>query len=478
MRFFMRFGRGAALAVACAAAGVLLAFGGSPAFALSLSQIYGSGASLQEQLQTDILIPNSGISPAPVYTSTTSGKGAAEWGFENGKLSLTEDPEADKADQLDAWIGQDSAPSSTQLANASTASGLSSNTVTVPVAQTALTILFALPQAIDINLSTTLNIPLLQLTSIFAGKTPLAISEGHHYPANTWGALLVLLGFTALLSGSPGLKEFIELGSEAGGTGGWTPLKIELRKNGAGTTLNLKQFLSQVEPSTWSSTLVSENSYPIKGNWFEATGLEYSAEPGNSTDANEVTAVIDTPGTIGYATLGDAVSGGFTGSPTSLGSYHVLYALLQDNGHSGSPIYASPLSGSSANVYTGSKANINGAGGVGSWLPPTNPYESWGSSTGSDPTVYEDAGETEDYYPLVSVGWDIGWLSYDASNLTTLYGASSLNAGLTALGLLEYSTSSSGQSGIASGGHYYAPLPSNVTSKAQKAAAAVDSGSK
>lgn len=242
---FTRLWRGVALAVACAAASAaLLALGGTPAFALSLVQIYGSGASLQEQLQTDILIPDSGISPAPIYTSTTSGKGAAEFGFENSKLNLAEDPEADKAGQLDGYIGQDSPPSSTQLEHAKTASG--SNAVTVPVAQTALALPLAFPVGIDFNAKQKFEIPLGQLAGVLSGTCPASTP----YAKNTWGACLILIGLKPITIGSPSVGQFRELGTSGAKTGGYTPLAIELRKNGAGTTLNLKQFLDQVEPST------------------------------------------------------------------------------------------------------------------------------------------------------------------------------------------------------------------------------------
>lgn len=470
MHAFKQLRRSVALAAAGATAGVLLAFGGTPAFALSQVQIYGSGASLQEQLQDNILIPNAGISPDPTFTSTTSGSGAAEFGLGNGKLNLTEDSNADKASQLDAYIALDSPPSSGELSNAVSASG--SAAVTVPVAQTPLAILLALPTDVTLNSSQSIQISNDVLDELFAGKIPASSPYG----ANTWGAFLKAVGLTPIASGSPSVGQFLDTGSSSAKTGGYAPITLEFRKNGAGTTLNLKEYLDLVDSSTWSS-FVSENSYAVSSNWPSGVTSYLPAENGNSTDANEVSAVMSTAGTVGYATLGDTVSGSFSNKPTSLtGGYQVLYAQLQDNGTSGSPIYADPLNGSSANVYTGSEVNINGGGGVGEWFPPSAWDDSWGATEASDPTVYEDAGETGDYYPLVAVAYDIAWLNYSASGLSSDYGSSPTNSGYTAQQLLEFATSSTGQSDINSNDDY-AELPSGILTDAQKAAAAVDSSS-
>ncbi len=231
--------RQAALAVGIAAAGVLLAFGGTPAFASSLVAIYGSGASLQGPLQTDILIPDA---PSPLdtlvtYTSTTSGDGALEFGLTGSGLNLAEDS---GHGQLDAYVGVNSPPSSTELTDASLASqsGLTANLVTDPVAQTSLDIVASLPVGVQLDMSEEqqINLTNLLLGQLFAGTVPAAGG----YAKNTWGALLTDAGLTET-SSTPSANLFSDSGS------GSDTIDIETRKNGAGTTLNLKQYASAVE---------------------------------------------------------------------------------------------------------------------------------------------------------------------------------------------------------------------------------------
>jgi hypothetical protein len=464
MHSFKHLRRLAVLAVGLASAGVLLAFGGTPAFATdSLVQIYGSGAALQNQLQNDILIPDSPLTTTPIYTQTTSGSGAAEFGLETGSLNLTEDPTADKLStpQLDAYVGVDSPPSSTELSNADTASG--SDLVTVPVAQTALAIPASLPVGLLLNSSQSLKLKSLLLGQLFAGTIP---AQGG-YSANTWGALLIELGLTKITTGSPSVGQFLDSG------GGTTTISVETRKNGAGTTLNLKQYVASVDATDWSGITVDENAYGTN-EW--PSGATITASPGNSTDAAEASAVANNPGQVGYATAGDAVSAGFLLLPLLLTvaskEFQSFWFGLQDNGtkETGTVVYANPVSGSASNVYTGSSSS------VGTWDPPGSPWDgTWAGSDASDDNVYNDAGEEVAYYPLVAVAYDLAWLNYAASGLSSDYPAP-LNAGYTAQQFLEFATGSTGQSDIESSSYYYAELPSSVLTDAQDAAAAVYSG--
>lgn len=468
MYSFRHLRRHAALAVGTAAAGVLLAFGGTPAFATdTLVQIYGSGASLQNQLQNTALIPNTPWEPFPIYTSTTSGSGAAEFGLGGAGLSLSSDPTAGKlaTPQLDAYVGVDSPPSAAELNDAKTASG--SGLVTVPVAQTPLVILVSLPVGILLNSTQQILLKNKLLGQLFAGTIP----AGGGYAANTWGAFLIELGLTKITSGSPTLGQFLDSG------GGSTTIGVQVRKNGAGTTLNLKQYANQVDSTDWSGTTIDENAYGTN-EW--PSGASLNASPGNSTDAAEAAAVENNAGQVGYATAGDAVAAGFTSTPLLLdvgGSlFQTLYALVQANGTAttGTIIYANPLGATSgtANVYTGSNIDINGVGDVGTWNPPSLWDSTWAGTEASDPDVYDDAEESIAYYPLVAVAYDLAWLNYGASDLSSEY-TSPLNSGYTAQQFLEFATSNAGQTDIDKAGIYFAPLPSGILSDAQDAAAAV-----
>ncbi len=293
------------------------------------------------------------------------------------------------------------------------------------------------------------------------------------YLENTWGALLTDAGLTEITTGSPASGQFLD-STDAGET----TISVEVRKNGAGTTLNLKQYLNLVDSADWGSIPVDENAYVV-GTTTEwpTTAKVLPASTGNSTDAAEAEKVDDTPGTVGYATAGDASVNStvhFTSKPLSStdggsASHQILYALLQDNYVSGSrtpPIYADPQSNASgtANVYTGSNIKLSGssAGGVGSWVIPSTSgtFDAAGTWTGtraSDPDVFDDSGDSVAYYPLVAVAFDLSW-----SNFSAVQGASyTSEAQATTEAFLSFATSNAGQQDIL-GKDYYAPLPSNV----------------
>jgi hypothetical protein len=470
--------RHAAFAAGIAATGALVGVGSAPAFADT--QVYSSGAALQGQLQS-ILIPDSGISPAPVFTTTTSGDGFAEFGNTSGKLDLTQDPTADKltTPELDAYVATDSAPNSTELGDATSASGSSSaNEVTVPVAQTPLDVLLSLPASTSISLNSSQQIDLTnQLVSeLYAGESPAAGG----YSENTWGAFLTDAGLSKITSGSPSVGQFLDNG------GGTTKISIEVRKNGAGTTLNLKKYLFTLDSSAylnsgpWASPILDDANAYGTDEWPNGPGIFADASPGNSTDAAEALAVWDTAATVGYATAGDAASQGFTDVPTTGGnSQQVLYAEIQDNGVSATPVYANPENNAtspvSANVFTGD-VNINGAdpSEPGSWSEPGGPAwtGSWSATQASDPNVYGKASDVG-YYPIVAVAFDLSWHSFTATNLAAEANYTSDAAGTTKQ-FLEFATGATGQGDIQkSGSSYYSELPTNIQTDAADAAAKV-----
>lgn len=469
----------AVLAGCLVLAGALAAFGS--ASALAYTQIYGSGAALQNQLQTNILIPGTNFGSVVTFTQTTSGGGSKEFGNTSGKLEPKEDKEAEKAGQLDAYVAVDSSPTTTELANASSASGESLNEIPVPVAQTPLDILLSLPADLKLNSSSQkIDITNELLSELFAGTVPSTSSPS--YSANTWGAFLIDAGLSA--------SDFTDTG------GGSTTISIEVRKSGAGTTLNLKQYLFYVDAQLglkeWEKPAVEENETACEtGNW-PTTATILPCNSGNGTDSEEVTAVSKNAGTIGYATAGDAASGGFASEfKTGGASQQILYAQVEDNlleeerGKPAPAQFADPENGSQANVYAGSAIQVNSSGsGVGNWIVPNtsgtfDPTGSWAGTRASDPAVYGDAGEGKAYYPIVAVAFDLSWKDFAASKLASEAKYTEDAAG-TAAELLEYATSGGGQEAILeSGADYYAPLPTggsglaNIQEDAQLAAATV-----
>jgi hypothetical protein len=391
--------------------------------------------------------------------------------------------------------------SETGLYEARQASG--TDEIAVPVAQVPLDVLLSLPAAITLNSSQKISLTNALVSDLYADTVP----AGGSYHDNTWGSLLTDAGLAPISSGSPTTGQFLDTGNLSAKTGGWTPISVEVRQNGADTTQALKNYLFEIDSSAyldtdvWVSPIFEDNNAYGLNEWpRELSGeTNYLADPspGNRTDAEEVLATDGTPGAVGYATAGDAAynSGGgtsytdFAVTPTSStdppkagdsdsASHQILYAQLQDNGVSATPVYANPEgSGGNGNLYTGSHLNVNGdePSYVGSWtVPYTLKTGSWAPTEASDPDVYHHSGE-HTYYGLELVLWNLSWYEFAALPLQTKANYTT-QAGATAAAFIQFETSSAGQSDINSSGYYYAELPSAILADAQGAAAEVNAG--
>jgi hypothetical protein len=508
MHTFEHLRRCAALAAGILATGALAAFGSAPA--LAQTHIYGGGAALQNQLQNDILIPDSPLSSDITFTASTSGNGFNEFGNSSGTLGLGKgyDKVADLAGQLDAYVAVDSGPtgplttSGTNLYEANKASG--TDEITVPVAQTPLDILLSLPANLTLNSGTEVKLSNQLVSNLFAGTVPSQTGVNAGYTENTWGAFLVDAGLNGDFTDSD--------------SAGDTTIKIEVRKEGAGTTLNLKQYLfyvdSELGGGPWESPIKEDETACNGTDEWPTTATTEPCTAGNSTDADEVLAVDANPGTVGYATAGDAASNPdlaghspkvFTSTPvestdppsvdgTASAEHQILYAEVQDDGTEAASHFADPeVSGSPGkpNIYTESNIQVNSSGsGVGNWIVPFtgvstfNPEGTWSGTRASDPDVFDETGD--EYYPIVAVAYDLSWANFSATKLVEEANYTS-EAGVTAQEFLKYATTlSEGQTAIGTYGvnigeddYYYAPLPTggtglaNIQKDAHKAAEAV-----
>jgi hypothetical protein len=492
--------RAVLFAVGLLVTGAFAVLGSAPA--LAYTKIYGSGAALQTLLQNSILIPKSGqIGGFVQFDTTTSGGGYKEFGNQGSKAGKLEPKEDGIINpNVDAYVATDSGPTTEELEYAREAAtgsktSTSENEVAVPVAQTPLDLLLSLPAGL--TLASTQNVDLTDLLAgqLYAGTVPAAGG----YNENTWGALLTDAGLSA---GSATTGHFADTGSSGAETGGYTPIQVVVRKEGAGTTVNLKQFLPLVDPADWGSIKVDAVTFNGTNEW-PTSAKEIPATTGTANDQAEVTYVDGTPGSVGYATAGDAStnpnlspSGAtFKSTPTTStdpyevgkpasASHQILYALLQDNdnGVSGSrtlPIYADPETNGTgtANIYTGSNVEVNGstAGGAGSWQVPTNANGTFNAdgtwspkisgtvtnTRASDPDIYDDSGDAIAYYPLVAVAFDLSWSNFAAVTQTATGYTSEAQA--TTKAFLQFATSSAGQNDIL-GQSFYSPLPSDVGS--------------
>jgi hypothetical protein len=221
----------------------------------------------------------------------------------------------------------------------------------------------------------------------------------------------------------------------------------------------------------------------------------------NADGATLVKNTLATPGTIGYATMPDAVytvaGEPFEGSPQST-TYHgsaahqYLFAALQSDEweNSGSRHYSEPgqvttnPSGSLEaipNLYTGDA--VNGGCGypsfpgyVGEWCWYQSGYGNWFQGSADDPDVYghsdpTGSGMPVNGYPISEVTWLTAWNRYDSSLSGAGFYASTANAtdtGNTVAAYLNWvAKTTGGQAAIQSAKVGFAELPTSIQGDAQ-----------
>ncbi|MDO8186556.1 hypothetical protein Q5424_27250 [Conexibacter sp. JD483] len=453
--------------------------------AFATTDVLGSGAAVQRVLHTSIWIPGwrgGGRSYTSTYTGTNSGAGFAEFGNDTGRLDISKDPFAAALSpaQYDGFTTVDSGPTGpapggtftpqlgtgTQLENAAYAAGGSAlstaREVTVPVAQTPLAILLSIPGSVRVT-SGGVRLTSAQFGQLFAGTVP----ANNGWNANTWEALFSLTRTAITTSNTRPAGAAI--------TG------VQVRTDGAGATLNLKQYLKAADTTNWNIA-GADNGNSSASTDFPAGTVKLGPNSGDTTEAQ---AVADRPGSVGYATLASAtaVTGGAFAATvrtsTAGGTTHqVVWATLQDNtgAAAGSETYATPDDSGFANLYTGANANIgNGLGGVGNWVVPTttaggstfDPTGTWTASSTNythawDPNLYGNSGRTAHYYPLSIALFVLSWKNgaWNTNNLRP----QGTNAEAATKSYLQYAVGTTGQAALfSSSGTYYAPLPTGGT---------------
>lgn len=550
--------RRAAICAACLGATVAVGASSAAAATSQSEHIFGNGSSLQKVAQnggTDAtgtvwagwtntwastagdhnqLNCTSGPSfPSPctaTYTSTSSGSGLAEFGDDagtpvacggtavSGSLDQACDATADNgatngfgAPVLDAFVGSDDPPSSTDLTNASTAAGGGVQELTVPVAQAPVSIMVSLPADISINPAALFKLKNVLLQDLYdpnSGAVNIKGSGqctgGDKGSAGTWCALMIQADFKKITSGSPTTSQFLYTGTDNGG-----PITDMVRASASGTTFTQKGFLNESGDANYASLVNDNDAWPA-GLPVQDCSAAGSCSGGFGANSGGGTLVENTaflPGSLGYANLADAAEAqlstnggstitGFTGAPQTINwvagkattAHQVFYVDLQDNYNPtcttgcASPKFAYPeTSDGVANVYTGTNLNINGSGGtpgsgvsVGDWTVPSTLTGSWAVTLPADPNVLTASGHN--LYADVAGTYDLGWTRYDApgSNLIGATGylstAQAKAAGSSAKSYLEYLTGS-GQGNLLSGKQYYGRLPTPIDTDAKAAAA-------
>jgi hypothetical protein len=429
-----------------------------------------------------------------------------------GKVDQTQDPVADAQDPpvLDGFVANEG-PTEDQMQAARSAAP--AHEINVPVAQTPVMLLFSLPSGV--TLASGAKLPLINNAAGDRFSTVQAIFDGrvgpsHQYPANTWGALLMRAGFTPVRSGTPTPLEFLESGSARTHTGGYQRLQLEVRNDSAPETQAIQTFLNFSGDPSFRTTHQGGNSTPARSevHWPAdandgAGSNRYPSGPlgTNSDGATLVKNTLATPGTIGYATMPDAVytvaGEPFEGAPQSTtyqgsAAHQYLFAELQSNEeHSRTRHYAEPgqvVTNSSGsleavpNLYTGSEMSTECGypshhAYVGEWCEHQSRYGDWFAGSLSDPDVYghSDAGGSGapvNAYPISEVTWLTAWNRYDSSlSGSSFYGstANATDTGNTVAAYLNWVTKpTGGQSAIQSSKVGFAELPSGfVQSEAQ-----------
>jgi hypothetical protein len=413
-----------------------------------------------------------------------------------GKVDQTQDPVADAQDPpvLDGFIANEG-PTEDQMQAARSAAAPAHET-NVPVAQTPVVLLFSLPSGL--TLASGAKLPLINnapgdrfstVQEIFDGK----VGASHQYPANTWGALLMRTGFTSVRSGTPTALEFLDAGSAHAHTGGYQRLQLEVRHDSAPETQAIETFLSFSGDPNFRTT--------HRGGESTLTGEANGPLGANSDGAALVENTLATPGTIGYATMPDAVytvtGDPFEGAPQST-TYHgsaahqYLFAEVQSNEeHSLTRHYAEPgqvVTNSSGSMEAVPNLYMGGAMSaqcgypshhayVGEWCEHQSRYGNWFAGSLSDPDVYghsapAGSGTPVNAYPISEITWLTAWSRYDSSLSGSSFYGNTTNAtdtGNTVAAYLNWVTKpTGGQSAIQSSKVGFAELPSGfVQSEAQ-----------
>jgi ABC-type phosphate transport system substrate-binding protein len=374
-------GLGALVAVCV---GAICAVSAPAASAQTCSNLSGSGSSLQNIAQNSVWLPEyatfllSGMCTGMAklqYLSTSSGTALKEWGDEGALGSESPFP---------AYIGSDVAPEGpatkggTQLHEIDLTTekevGVLNAVTAVPVAQSAISVIVSLPE----------------------GCTPSAT------PVEITDANLQSEWFEDSTS-------FATLTGVSGSACNVDPL-LEARLKSSGTTAGFKRFLDDITPANWN-TFTSSPAKAENNEWPSGTKPDEST---NGTGGELAKTVLETPGTVGYADLADAVAKGFTLTPTehTVGTkkFWSYFAKLENNGEFFSPAEAvTPITEAGSNC---AKAEYAAPSKVA-------PNEDW--SNAKQTNLNKSGAKV---YPDCTLTFDAGFLHYGYGGLATKYSSS------------------------------------------------------
>src|SRR5580704_7161379 len=381
-----RLRRLAALATCVGNAAVVAAFGiAAPAMAAEKVTCYptgfASGSSLQGSAQTEDWLtsgtegwggtdfeasektqctekPEAGSGPKITYTKTSSGEGLEEFGDNSGVFKPDFDPKALEAGKkseiplvanaepeegsgkveaagLDFYVTTEDAPSNSQDGEAEAAAEAHNPAqITIPVAQAPIAVMLSLPAGCEVEPGSEADLGNATLSELWDGAIP---AQGG-YAANTWGALLVQLGYTKIAHASEfeegaepkqyvetrgakekvlrlnGKGETVEVEEEEPGCVQAISLQADYTESG--TSYPFKTYLSQIDYTVWNAYADDAENWPSTVK-LEDPNTSGSGSRKSESDGGLAENTAANPGSVGYASVGDAAkNGGFSAAAT------------------------------------------------------------------------------------------------------------------------------------------------------------------
>jgi ABC-type phosphate transport system substrate-binding protein len=426
--------------------GMAAAPGSALAAKVKCVAVTGSGSSLQAEQQTKwtgIVNPATFVlkvgtaneceafANKVTYTATSSGQGLEEFGLQENAATKKFEVNKTKSGNgttLDAFVGTDDPPTEAALKEAATASGTSALVVPTVAAPVAIVLH---PPVGCLNLTYPLNIPNSELSSVFS-KTL------------TWDKVLLQSGAT-----------IDELTAGACSSN----VLVEVRSDASGTSFATKQYLCQVNSTTWGSGGACESGDGFVSDavsWpgtVDTTHIEGGKSVENKGSKGEAEAVKLTAGSIGYVNLANAVQAGFlpTIHKPTLAAQHLLIVATVQNKEE--PVKTTEnTKGNCPTSYTFA-AGVKVEAEASKWAK----------------VHLANAEAPSGAYPLCTFTYDVGWANYKATVLEGVanYNGLGTETGATAQGYFEYMTKTGASEGQGNVENYYSPLPTSVQTVAE-----------
>lgn len=372
------------VAAVCAAAGLAAGAPVASAASVTCAAITGSGSSLQSLAQEKVWTKDFDSTPggwelefgglkcssAPTvtYTATSSGKGESEWGAGSGTLVPAD---SGNGSTLDEYIGTDVGPEGTETTGQIGEMNKAGKTkiVTIPVAQSAISVIVSLPVGCTVS-----------------------GSGGFVKNVGLWKA------WSKASHASTTFEELIG-GVTLSGTSCKDVPTLEARETASGTTAGFKRYLDDLEPTEFGTCTSNAVESESPGCWPSAP-----SETGNNTGGKLAEKVAATAGSVGYADSADSIAQKFPphpGTAEKIGSngYESIILEVPNHGTSeGTP--ESPL---------GSKEESNCSKAKYSEPTKVAANVDWSKAKQTNAT----AGE-EGVYPICTLTFDVAWEKYSA----------------------------------------------------------------